>query len=152
MVSRHGFGQRAGQHLSQSVHSGMWLSRGNQKDQVKIKMEMNTQHCAGGQRIKHFSKVRGVFDGTRGQSKGNYMGDEPITPILRWRCSCEPETLSTGWVCLHEACREKLPLTSIRVLNLPHSLHTPRFSLSYLEFSRPWKPSPNHLRDGRVLF
>ena len=42
----------------------------------------------------------------------------------------------------------RLPLVSVRVQD-PHSLHAPRFSHSYLYF-RPWKPSPNDLRNGRV--
>ena len=50
--------------------------------------------------------------------------------------------------CLHEACHDKTAARLHRG-SLPHSLHAARSSRNYLEF-RPWRPSSNDLRGGRV--
>ena len=51
-------------------------------------------------------------------------------------------TVPFKWVRLHEAFHEKSR-------DLPHTFHAAPFSRYYLQV-RPWKPSPNDLRDGKV--
>jgi len=110
--------------------SRMNLGRGNQEDQVNSKC---TTLC---QRSVNKTFLQDISDEGERQRLYNEIMNT---------------TLFATWIYFYEArhwrVMTKWPLTS--TLSLPHSLHAAPFSPGYLDV-RPWKPSLDDRRGGRV--